>query len=54
MDGVSLYPLLDELGDMIAMSFEYTKRSKMKKLRISRHTRQTFIINGNNRETVGN
>lgn len=23
MDGVSLYPLFDELGDMIAMSFEY-------------------------------
>ena len=28
MDGVSLYPLLDELGDMIAMSFEYTKKVK--------------------------
>ena len=25
MDGVKLYPLLDELDDMIAMSFEYTK-----------------------------
>ena len=28
MDGVKLYPLLDELGDMIAMSFEYTKKIK--------------------------
>lgn len=28
MDGVKLYPLLDELGDMIAMSFEYTKKVK--------------------------
>lgn len=25
MDGVSLYPLFDELGDMIAMSFEYKR-----------------------------
>lgn len=25
MDGVSLYPLFDELGDLIAMSFEYTR-----------------------------
>lgn len=28
MDGVRLYPLLDELGDMIAMSFEYLKKVK--------------------------
>lgn len=28
MDGVSLYPLFDELGDMIAMSFEYKKKIK--------------------------
>ncbi len=28
MDGVKLYPLLDELGDMTAMSFEYTKKVK--------------------------
>lgn len=28
MDGVKLYPLLDELGDMIAMSFEYSKKVK--------------------------
>ena len=28
MDGVRLYPLLDELGDMIAMSFEYTRKVK--------------------------
>lgn len=28
MDGVSLYPLFDELGDMIAMSFEYKQRVK--------------------------
>lgn len=28
MDGVKLYPLLDELGDMVAMSFEYTKKVK--------------------------
>lgn len=28
MDGVRLYPLLDELGDMIAMSFEYSKKVK--------------------------
>lgn len=26
MDGVRLYPLLDELGDMTAMSFEYSKK----------------------------
>lgn len=26
MDGVSLYPLFDELGDMVAMSFEYKKK----------------------------
>lgn len=26
MDGVCLYPLFDELGDMIAMSFEYKKK----------------------------
>ena len=26
MDGVKLYPLIDELGDMLAMSFEYTKK----------------------------
>lgn len=25
MDGVKLYPLIDELGDMLAMSFEYSK-----------------------------
>ena len=28
MDGVSLYPLFDELGDMVAMSFEYKKKIK--------------------------
>lgn len=28
MDGVKLYPLFDELGDMIAMSFEYKKKIK--------------------------
>lgn len=28
MDGVKLYPLLDELDDMVAMSFEYTKKFK--------------------------
>ena len=28
MDGVNLYPLIDELGDMIAMSFEYSKKVK--------------------------
>lgn len=28
MDGVMLYPLLDELGDMLAMSFEYSKKVK--------------------------
>lgn len=28
MDGVKLYPLLDELDDMLAMSFEYKKRVK--------------------------
>ena len=27
MDGVNLYPLIDELGDMLAMSFEYTTKS---------------------------
>lgn len=28
MDGVKLYPLFDELGDMLAMSFEYKKKIK--------------------------
>lgn len=28
MDGVKLYPLFDELGDMLAMSFEYKKKVK--------------------------
>ena len=28
MDGVRLYPLLDELDDMLAMSFEYKKKMK--------------------------
>lgn len=28
MEGVGLYPLFDELGDMIAMSFEYKKKVK--------------------------
>lgn len=28
MEGVRLYPLLDELGDMLAMSFEYTRKVK--------------------------
>lgn len=28
MDGVKLYPLLDEKGDMLAMSFEYEKKVK--------------------------
>ncbi len=28
MEGVKLYPLIDELGDMIAMSFEYSKKIK--------------------------
>lgn len=28
MDGVRLYPLMDEYGDMIAMSFEYSKTVK--------------------------
>lgn len=32
MDGVKLYPLLDELGDMIAMSFEYTKKVKSEQI----------------------
>lgn len=27
MDGVRLYPLLDELGDMLAMSFEYSGKA---------------------------
>lgn len=26
MDGTKLYPLIDELGDMLSMSFEYTKK----------------------------
>lgn len=30
MDGVKLYPLFDELGDMLAMSFEYKKKIKDK------------------------
>ena len=54
MDGVKLYPLLDELGDMIAMSFEYTKRSKMNKLLFLRHIQQTCIISGNRRVADGN
>lgn len=28
MEGVGLYPLFDELGDMVAMSFEYKKKVK--------------------------
>ena len=28
MEGVKLYPLIDELDDMLAMSFEYTKKVK--------------------------
>ena len=30
MDGTKLYPLLDELDDMVAMSFEYSKKIKDK------------------------
>ena len=32
MDGVKLYPLFDELGDMLAMSFEYKKKIKDKEV----------------------
>lgn len=32
MDGVKLYPLFDELGDMLAMSFEYKKKVKDKEV----------------------
>lgn len=32
MDGVKLYPLFDELGDMLAMSFEYKKKVKDKEI----------------------
>ena len=32
MDGVKLYPLFDELGDMLAMSFEYKKKLKDKEI----------------------
>lgn len=32
MDGVSLWPLFDELGDMLAMSFEYVKTVETKKI----------------------
>ena len=32
MDGVGLYPLFDELGDMIAMSFEYKKKINNKEV----------------------
>lgn len=32
MDGVMLYPLFDELGDMLAMSFEYKKKLKDKEV----------------------
>lgn len=32
MDGVDLYPLFDELGDMIAMSFEYKKKINNKEV----------------------
>lgn len=32
MDGVKLYPLFDELGDMLAMSFEYKKKLKDKEV----------------------
>lgn len=32
MEGVRLYPLLNELGDMIAMSFEYSKKVKDKEI----------------------
>lgn len=34
MDGVSLYPLFDELGDMVAMSFEYKKKIKDEEITI--------------------
>ena len=32
MDGVSLYPLFSEMDDMLAMSFEYTKKVKNKEV----------------------
>lgn len=32
MDGVKLYPLLDEMDDMLAMSFEYKKKIKDKEV----------------------
>ena len=32
MEGVGLYPLFDELGDMVAMSFEYKKKDKDEKI----------------------
>lgn len=32
MEGVGLYPLFDELGDMVAMSFEYKKKVKDEKI----------------------
>ena len=32
MDGTKLYPLLDELDDMVAMSFEYSKKIKDKEV----------------------
>ena len=32
MDGVGLYPLFDEYGDMLAMSFEYKKKVKDKEI----------------------
>lgn len=38
MEGVGLHPLLDELGDMVAMSFEYKKKVKDEEIAFETYT----------------
>lgn len=54
MDGVRLYPLLDELGDMIAMSFEYSKKVKDKGILFLRPILPNSITSGNRMVKDGN
>lgn len=54
MEGVRLYPLLDELGDMIAMSFEYSKKVKDKEILFLRPILPNSITSGNRMVKDGN
>lgn len=54
MEGVRLYPLLDELGDMIAMSFEYSKKVKDTKILFLRPILPNSITSGNRMVKDGN